>query len=63
VQNALALVPRTAARLVVATIRTVFAQSEAAAAREQEWRGADSFRGRLPRLATRLDEAEADVLA
>jgi len=63
VRNALALVPKTAAQMVAATIRTVFVQPDAAAAREQWRRVADSFRGRFPRLATLLDEAEADVLA
>jgi putative transposase len=63
VRNALALVPRGAAEMVAATIRTVFAQPDAAAAREQWRRVADGFRGRWPRLAALLDEAETDVLA
>jgi putative transposase len=63
VRNALALVPKTAAQMVAATIRTVFVQPDAAAAREQWRRVADSFRSRFPRLAALLDEAEADVLA
>jgi len=63
VRNALALVPKTAAQMVAATIRTVFVQPDAAAAREQWRRIADSFRSRFPRLAALLDEAEADVLA
>ena len=63
VRNALALVPKTAAQMVAATIRTVFVQPDAQAAREQWRRVADSFRGRFPRLAALLDEAEADVLA
>jgi len=63
VRNALALVPKTPAQLVAATIRTVFVQPDAAAAREQWRRVAESFRGRSPRLATLMDEAEADVLA
>ncbi len=63
VRNALALVPKSAAQLVAATIRTVFAQPEAAMAR-QTWRQiADGFRSRYPRLAALLDEAEMDVLA
>src|SRR5438034_3580715 len=49
--------------MVAATIRTVFAQPDPEAAREQWGRVADSFRPRFPRLATLLDEAEADVLA
>ena len=63
VRNALALVPKTAAQMVAATIRTVFVQLDAHAAREQWRRVADSFRSRFPRLAALLDEAEADGLA
>lgn len=63
VRNALALVPKAAGQLVAATIRTVFAQPDAASAREQWRRVADGFRPRYPRLATLLDDAEADVLA
>lgn len=63
VRNALALVPKTAAQMVAATIRTVFVQPDAAAARESWRRVADRFRSRFPRLAAVLDEAEADVLA
>ena len=63
VRNALALVPKGAQQLVAATIRTVFAQPDAASAREQWRRVADGFRARFPRLATLLDEAEAEVLA
>ena len=61
-RNALALVPKTAQALVAATIRTVFAQPTAEAARQQWRQVADGFRTRWPRLATLLDEAEADVL-
>jgi putative transposase len=63
VRNALALVPKGAQQLVAATIRTVFAQPDAASAREQWRRVADNFRDRFPRLADLMDEAEADVLA
>ena len=63
VRNALALVPKSAAQLVAATIRTVFAQPDATSAHEQWRRVADSFRPRFPRLAELLDAAEADVLA
>ncbi len=63
VRNALALVPKAAAQMVAATIRTVFAQPDAASARDQWRRVADGFRGRYPRLAALLDEAEIDVLA
>ena len=50
-------------QVVAATIRTVFAQPDPAAAREQWRKVADSFRPRFPRLAALLDEVEADVLA
>lgn len=62
-RNALALVPKSAAQMVAATIRTVFAQPDAGSAREQGRRVADGFRVRYPRLADLLDAAEADVLA
>ena len=62
-RNALSHVPRASAMMVAATIRTVFAQPDATGARDQWRRVADSFRGRFPRLAEVMDEAEADVLA
>jgi putative transposase len=63
VRNALALVPKAAAPLVAATIRTVFAQPEPDMA-QHAWRQvADGFRARYPKLAALLDAAEADVLA
>ena len=63
IRNALALAPKSAAQLVAATLRTVFAQPDAASAREQWRRVVENFRSRFPRLAALLDEAEADVLA
>jgi putative transposase len=63
VRNALALVPKGAAQMVAATIRTVFAQPDVASAREQWRRVADGFRARYPRLAELLDTAEDEVLA
>jgi putative transposase len=63
VRNALALVPKSAAQMVAATIRTVFVQPDAATAREHWRRVADSFRTRFPKLSDLLDEAEEDVLA
>ena len=65
-RNALSLVPKAAQQLVAATIRTVFAQPTAEAARQQWRQVADSFRVRWPRLAAAgllMDDAEADVLA
>ncbi len=62
-RNALALVPKSAAEMVAATIRTVFVQPDAASTHEQWRRVADSLRERFPRLADLMDESEADVLA
>jgi putative transposase len=62
-RDALGLVPKSAQQMYAATIRTVFAQPDAAAAREQWRKVADTFRARFPRLAELLDAAEADVLA
>ena len=63
VRNALALVPKSAAQLVAATIRTVFAQPEPEMARATWRQVADGFRPRYPKLAALMDSAEADVLA
>jgi len=63
VRNALAYVPKSAAQMVAATIRTVFVQPDEASAREQWRRVIDTFQARFPRLATLLDAAEDDVLA
>ena len=63
VRNALALVPKGMQPLVASTIRTVFAQPDAATAHEQWRRVADGFRAKWPRLADLMDAAEDDVLA
>jgi putative transposase len=62
-RNALALVPKAAAQLVAATIRTVFAQPDPEMAWPAWRQVADGFRPRYPKLAALLDEAESDVLA
>ena len=62
-RNALAVVPKAAAQMVAATIRTVFVQPDAASAQEQWRRVTESFRGRFPRLSALLEGAEAEVLA
>ncbi len=63
VRNALALVPKSAAQLVAATIRTVFVQPEPEMA-QATWRQvAASYRSRYPKLAALMESAEADVLA
>ncbi len=63
VRNALALVPKSAAELVAASIRTVFAQPDASSSREQWRRVADGFRERFPKLTDLMETAEEDVLA
>jgi putative transposase len=62
-RNALSLVPKAAQQMVGATIRTVFAQPDAAGAREQWRRVSDGFRSRFAKLADLMDEAEEDILA
>ena len=63
IRNALALVPKSAAQLVAATMRTVFAQPEPEMARATWRHVADGFRSRYPKLAALMDAAESDVLA
>lgn len=62
-RDALGLVPKSAQQMVAATIRTVYAQPDAGAAREQWRRVAETFRERFGRLAELMDTAETDVLA
>lgn len=62
-RDALGLVPKNAQQMVAATIRTVYAQPDAAAAHEQWRRVAEMFRPRFSRLAELMDHAETDVLA
>jgi putative transposase len=63
VRNALALVPKGVQAMVAATIRTVFAQPTATAARAQWTEVVQGFRERFPRLAALMEAAETDVLA
>jgi transposase-like protein len=62
-RNVLAHAGKSGRRVVSAFIATAFAQDDAAAARIQWRRVADQLRPKLPKLASFLDEAEADVLA
>src|SRR5215216_4455842 len=63
-RNALTLVPKAAQQMVGATKeRTVFAQPDSESAHQQWRKIADGFRGRFPKLAELMDEAEEDVLA
>jgi putative transposase len=62
-RNALAHAGRSGRRVVSAFIATAFAQDDAEAAKAQWRRVADPLRHQVPKLATLMDEAEADVLA
>ena len=62
-RNALAHAGKSGRRVVAAFIATAFAQNDADAAKSQWRKVADQLRPTLPRLATFMDEAEADVLA
>jgi putative transposase len=62
-RNALAHAGRSGRRVVSAFIATAFAQDDADAAKAQWRRVADQLRPKVAKLATLMDEAEADVLA
>jgi len=62
-RNALAHAGKSGRRVVSAFIATAFAQNDAQAAREQWRHVADQLRSSVPKLATLMDQAEADVLA
>jgi putative transposase len=62
-RNALAHAGRQGRRVVSAFIGTAFVQDDAEAARAQWRQVADQLRPKVPKLATLMDEAEADVLA
>ena len=62
-RNVLAHAGRSGRRVVSAFIATAFAQEDAEAARQQWRRVADQLRPKVPKLATLMDESEADVLA
>jgi transposase-like protein len=62
-RNALAHAGRSGRRVVSAFIATAFAQEDAEAARQQWRRVADQLRPKVPKLATLMDQSEADVLA
>jgi transposase-like protein len=62
-RNAMAHAGKTQRRIVSAWIGTAFAQDDGDAASKQ-WRSvADQLRPRVPKLASLMDHAEADVLA
>ncbi len=63
IRNALAYADKGQRQMVLALINTVFAQDSAETASAQ-WRTvADQLRGKFPKLAAMMDEAEPDVLA
>ena len=62
-RNALAHAGKSGRRVVSAFIATAFAQDDAEAAKTQWRKVADQLRPKLPKLATLMDDAEADVLA
>jgi putative transposase len=62
-RNALAHAGKSGRRVVAAFIATAFAQNDADAAKSPWRKVADQLWPTLPRLATFIDEAEADVLA
>jgi len=63
IRNALAYAGKGHRQMVLALINTVFAQDSAETASAQ-WRTvADQLRGKFPKLAAMMDEAEPDVLA
>ena len=62
-RNALAHAGKNGRRVVAAFIATAFAQNDADAAKLQWRKIADQLRPTLPKLATRMDDSEADVLA
>jgi transposase-like protein len=62
-RNALATVPKLAQQMVAATLRTIFAQPDAASAHDTVGRVCRLFEKRYPKLVACLQEAETDVLA
>jgi len=62
-RNVLAHAGRHGRRVVAAFIGTAFVQDDAEAASKQWRQVADQLRPKVPKLATFMDEAEADVLA
>ena len=62
-RNALAKVPKAAADMVAATIRTIFAQPTGAMARAQLEQVADRLEPGFPDVAAMLTEAAEDLLA
>jgi transposase-like protein len=62
-RNVLARVPRASAQMVLAAVRTIFAQPDAASVREQLEEVAAKLAPGFPAVATMLTEAREDLLA
>jgi hypothetical protein len=62
-RNVLARVPRGSAEMVLAAVRTIFAQPDGAAVAEQLDEIARRLEPRFPQVAAMLTEAKADLLA
>ncbi len=62
-RNVLTRIPRGSAEMVLAAIRTIFAQPDAAAVREQLDEIVDKLQPRFPIVAAMLAEAKDDILA
>ncbi len=62
-RNVLARIPKGSAEMVLAVIRTIFAQPDAAAVREQLDEIADKLAPRFPVVAAMLADAREDLLA
>jgi len=62
-RNVLARIPKGSAEMVLAAVRTIFAQPDAAGAREQLDEIVDKLTPRFPAVATMLAEAKEDILA
>ena len=62
-RNVIRRVPKAHTEMVAATVRTIFAQPDADAARTQLRAVADTLRGRFADVADLLDDAETDLIA
>ena len=62
-RNCFAVIPREAAEMVAATIRTIFAQPDAEAVRAQVDTVADLLRKQYPKVSQMLLEAKEDITA
>jgi len=61
-RNIVAAVPKSAQAMVAATVRTIFEQSDRAAARAQLRQVCATLQARFPKVVDLLEEAEGDIL-